>query len=525
MSRLVTVIAGAVLFNLVFWQEKMGINTVLFDLFILIALLNFYPQARSNNTVRWLILGHLLCLTMVVVQNTELSKISLLLTLFLVAGFAEYVHRSAWFAGGSVILNILLFAASFVEQIKLPKGRRTKRRLVSRIIRFAFFPLAILFVFFIIYLSANSVFLEMANRAAAKLGNFLAHFFDLFSLDRILFLLLGLFITGSILLKSRIEYFARKESRCNDNLQRKKISLRERMKRPFFFFIKNVMGRFSTGNLALQHENTTGIISLVLLNILLLIINSIDISYLWFKFDYMGDVFLTKMVHEGAELLIVSIVLAMLVLLFFFKGNLNFYKKNKWLKYGAYAWIAQNSILVISVFLRDFYYIARYGLAYKRIGVLFFLLMVLIGLVTVLLKITFKKTNYFLFRINAWAAISILVIATTINWDAFIADWNLQRKDKIPLDTAFLLSLSDRTLPALDKNLEALKKNDSLEHSYGERGEYKICDTCVAEQLHDREIAFVKEQENLSWLSWNYADSYTKEFLRNKGMFPGKLHN
>ena len=51
----------------------------------------------------------------------------------------------------------------------------------------------------------------------------------------------------------------------------------------------------------------------------------------------------------------------MLVLLFFFRGNLNFYKKNKWLRYGAYAWIFQNMVLVVSVLLRAKYYFVYYG--------------------------------------------------------------------------------------------------------------------------------------------------------------------
>ena len=99
------------------------------------------------------------------------------------------------------------------------------------------------------------------------------------------------------------------------------------------------MGRFANGIMALRNENTIGLISLVMLNILLLFINVIDIKYVWFGFTYTANVSLTKYVHEGAGLLIFSIVLAMLVLLFFFRGNLNFYKKNKWLRYLAYAWI------------------------------------------------------------------------------------------------------------------------------------------------------------------------------------------
>ena len=164
-------------------------------------------------------------------------------------------------------------------------------------------------------------------------------------------------------------------------------------------------------------------------------------------------------VHEGAGLLIFSIILAMLLLLLFFRGNLNFYKKNKWLRYGAYLWIFQNLFLVFSVCMRDYYYISHYGLAYKRIGLLFFLAMVLAGLLTVFLKIYYTKTTYYLLRINAWVAILLLVFASTVHWDETIARYNLARKSSIPLDIHFLLSLSDKTLPLIENNKELLEKD------------------------------------------------------------------
>jgi hypothetical protein len=222
------------------------------------------------------------------------------------------------------------------------------------------------------------------------------------------------------------------------------------------------------------------------------------------------------MVHEGTELLIVSIVLAMMILLFFFKGNLNFYKRNKWLKAGAYLWIAQNTILVVSVFIRDYYYIQRYGLAYKRIGVLFFLLMVLIGLLTVSIKIWKKKTNYFLFRANAWAGITILVLATTIHWDELIAAYNLKRIDTITPDIQFLLRLSDKTLPLLDTNIVRLqKKQQEMAKSAGVSNS-SYCPDCLLTSLKQREAIFANEQEHVTWLSWNYADAYTREYFRKK---------
>jgi hypothetical protein len=249
--------------------------------------------------------------------------------------------------------------------------------------------------------------------------------------------------------------------------------------------------------------------------VLLLVVNIIDINFLWLHFQYEEGKPVYKMVHEGTELLIVSIVLAMAILMFFFKGNLNFYKRNKWLKYGAYAWIIQNALLVTSVFMRDYYYILKHGLAYKRIGVLFFLLMVLIGLITVFVKIWSRKTNYFLFRVNAWAGIVVLVLATTIHWDEFIAGYNLKRKNTVDLDVQFLLSLSDKALPLLDTNIVALQKRENDLQALDKYRE-ATCDTCFIEQLKQREKQFAEKQQQLSWLSWNYADAYTKKYLQKK---------
>lgn len=490
-TKITLVTAGAVLFNLLFWHEKLGLNTVLYDLFILTALFSLYPQSLRNSAVRWLILGHLICLAMVVYHNTPLSKIGFVSTLCLLVPFAEYAHRSAWFAGGSMLLNMLFMVAAYGEGFLNIRMGKIKRKSLSRIIRFSVFPLLILLVFFLIYNAANNAFNQLAEQAGRELEKFFGEFFDLFSPQRFMFFLLGLFVTGAVLLKSRVNWFSQKETGCTDAMRRVRIPLR---KRRIPRLAEAFMGKFAKGMMALKNENTTGIISMVLLNILLLSVNLIDISYLWFNFEYSEDKPVYKMVHEGTELLIASIVLAMAILLFFFKGNLNFYRRNKWLRYGAYAWIVQNLVLVISVGIRDYYYIAKHGLAYKRIGVLFFLLMVMIGLLTVFIKIANRRTNYYLLRVNAWAGIIILTLATTIHWDEFIARYNLQRKNEVPLDVPFLLSLSDKTLPLLDQHKAGFQKPEE-------------------QALQERKTDFIKRQEERSWLSWNYSDDYIRKYL------------
>jgi hypothetical protein len=515
--KIILVTAGAVLFNLVFWNEKLAINTVLFDAFLLSALFFLYPRARKHAIVNWLLLGHVVCLAMVVVHNTELSKIAFFVTLLLLAGFAEYTHRSVWFAGGSMLMNIVMVAASFVEPIRFNRGKAIKRKGLSRMIRFAIFPIILLVVFFCIYRVANNAFSAIAAQIGVQLEKFFSQFFDFFSWQRLLFLLLGLLITGSLLLKSKLDYFSIREARLYDGLQRLRRKSNQQREKPFFQFVELIMGKMANGMVGLKNENTTGIISLLLLNLLLLIVNIVDVNFLWLNFQYSIGKPVYKMVHEGTELLIVSIVLAMAILLFFFKGNLNFYKRNKWLKYGAYAWIIQNAILVGSVLLRDYYYILKHGLAYKRIGVLFFLLMVLVGLVTVFLKIWNRKTNYFLFRVNAWAGIVVLVLATTIHWDELIAGYNLKRQNTVDLDVSFLLSLSDKALPLLDTNIVALQKRENDLQGLN-RNNTETCDTCFIEQLKQREKQFTEKQQQLSWLSWNYADAYTRRYFQRKGL-------
>lgn len=507
-------LAGAILFNLLFWQEEMALNALLFDAFVLGMLFYLYPSAARNKSVKALLPLHLLSLAMLLLQHTLLSQVAVLATLLLVAAFAEYAHRSAWFAGGSLFLNFTLFIAGFSQQLRSTRNRKQKPFPWGKLIRFSIIPVLIAFAFFIIYNLANSIFASIIFRINTQLEIFFSHLFDFVSIDRLLFLLAGFYFTGALLLRTQSRRLEQKEAAKTDDLQRVRRNRWEGTGELIRGLAVAIMGRLAKGILALKHEYTIGLISLALLNALLLFINVIDIHYLWFNFTYTPDINLTTMIHEGTELLILSLVMAMIVLLFFFRGNLNFYTRNKWLKAGAYAWLLQNAVLVISVLIRDYYYIKLMGLAYKRIGVLFFLLMVLVGLVTILIKIVFKKTTYYLLRVNAWAAIFLLAAASTVDWDMSIARYNIAHSDKAPLDLYFLTSLSDRTLPLLEQNMPLLKKR---EKELNQHGEYlNRCSNCVESFVALRRHYYMQHEHGLSWLSWNYADQQTTKYFAQK---------
>jgi hypothetical protein len=509
--KIVLLCAGTILFNIIFWQEKIGVNAFLFDAFILLSVFKLYPAAFTKPAVKWLLLAHVIALATLIIHNTVLSKMAFSVTLLLVVVFTQFLHRSVWFAAASAFGNYLLFVFSFLEDVSQVKKDGIKSTGIKKILQFSIIPLMIAGVFILIYSFSNTVFQDVVNSIGMALQRFFTRFFDWFNWQRLGFLMLGLFITGGLLLKMRSNYFSEKEFIKHNDLWRRKHNLKRWKSSVMFDLLSLFMGRFANGMLALKNENAVGIISLVLLNVLLFFINTIDITYVWFGFTYSSNINLTEYVHEGAGMLIFSIVLAMLVLLFFFRGNLNFYTKNKWLRYGAYGWIFQNAVLVVSVLLRDYYYIQHMGLAYKRIGVLVFLLMVLMGLITVFIKIHQRKTAYYLWRVNGWFGIILLVAASCVHWDETIAMYNLSHKNAIPVDVKFLLSLSDKTLPLLEKNQDVL-----IDHrpAVDGEGEYVYrSQLSPLEVFEMRKKVFFATQKTYSWLSWNGSDAYVKKNL------------
>ncbi len=508
------IVTGAFVFNIIFWQEQLAVNAVLFDAFITASLFYLYKTAKNKITARWLLLVHIICLAALIVFNSLLSKIAFSVTLLLLVAFAAYAHRSVWYAGGSLLTSFTHFIVNFSGIIKINKKQQKRKSGFARVIRFAIFPLLTGIVFFIIYSSANSVFAGIAGNIEDKEAKLLGSFFGLFSFERILFLLVGFYLSGSLLLRSAYTTYEKNDAAAVNNLPRIRKKRMDLNNNFLYSLTAGVMGKLAKGAMALKNEYKTGLISLVLLNLLLLGINVIDINYLWIHFSYTPAIDLYTMIHEGTDLLILSIVLAMLVLLIFFRGNLNFYKKNKWLKAGAYIWLLQNTILVISVLLRDYYYIREFGLAYKRIGVLFFLLLVIAGLITVFLKVRYAKTTYYLLRMNAWCVVFLLAAGSTVQWDVFITQYNIEHRKTAPLNLPYLLTLSDKVLPVLDANLPVLKEREKELNT--QNINLGRCSDCIESIIAQRRNSYMEEEKKYSWLSWTYTDAKEMDYFSAK---------
>lgn len=180
--------------------------------------------------------------------------------------------------------------------------------------------------------------------------------------------------------------------------------------------------------LDLDSERMGGVISFICLNVLLIFF-IVTYNYEQFYEAVKSPNQLSEETHERVNAVIMSIVMAILVIMFYFKSNFNFDSKAGPLKVFAKIWIFLNAVLVLSAMLKNTEYITSYGFTYKRLGVYAFLLLSLIGLILTFYKIQFKKKNAFLFNSMSWCFYGMVLVCSFINWGGIITSQNMKRPD------------------------------------------------------------------------------------------------
>lgn len=510
-KKIYFVIVGTLLFNYLFWQSPLGINALLFTIFALASLLILYPYTRKPGTASAAMLGHFITALFVVIHNSGVAILGWHITFILMVGFANQpTLRSILFALPTSITNFFKFPLAMSKEIPKSKVKLPKVKTGWRYIKTSLLPLFVLWVFFLIFQFANPIFDDYSTTFFLHIIEALEKFFENFSIVRILFILFGFSLSGWIVYKFDVIHFIDRESKLSDFIKRIRKDRKPEMhtvdNRAYPAPHKSTIG-MSKLSLGLKSEYRSAILLIFMVNLLLLIVNGIDINWIWFNFEYEQGFNLKQFVHEGTYLLILSILLSMYILLYFFRRNMNFYPKPKLIKVLSYVWLAQNCILAISVGMRNFHYINHYGLAYKRIGVIVFLLLTIFGLITLFIKIKDRKSAFYLLRANTWSVYVMLILLGTINWDMVIAKHNLAQNYEHPIDVRFLLSLSDKTLPLIEAEGAFLDMN---KHS---RLYYKSVPFSYREYFENRKEKFLKRKANESWTSWNLAEQRACDYF------------
>ena len=216
-------------------------------------------------------------------------------------------------------------------------------------------PLLALVVFQILFAVANPRYGALSARGWAVLSGWVTELLAAVSVPHLLFLgLCGVAAAGA-LVAVPVHFLLDYEAGFGEFVRRQRNRVASfGVRQPHF-------GHSGRGPLDLRKEWLAAVVSFGLLNALLLLVNAVDIRWLWFGFRPAPGFDLTQFVHEGTYVLIFSILLAAGIMLWFFRRNLNFYQRGlPALRWGATLWVLQNAVLAVSVGLRNYYYIALY---------------------------------------------------------------------------------------------------------------------------------------------------------------------
>lgn len=474
-----------VVYHIFFWQESAGVNLVVFSL---LAMTWQKRHAMGNFAGReWMYaIPFLLSLLGVFFINSTLSILVLVVSFTAYTGYLANRQSAVLENFLSGVLSFFSFREPILPKPIVKEGRQRPVGLIYA--RIALIPLLLFAVFFLLFSAGNSIFRQWSNSA---FGRFYKIFEDI-SPVYLLFMCFGLLLVRWIFIKKRklrLELDARNYLKRGAS-RRKKFSI--------------------TG---LKHEYLAAIMIFGSLNLLLLLVNFIDVKWVWFQFYVPEQFSLKEFVHEGVGWLILSLIISVALVFYFFRQNLNFYPNNKWLRALAQVWIFQNLILTASVALRTFHYIGFHGLANGRIALLFLLIVVAFALVLLSVKVQQKRNAAFTIRWVSAFSLMLMACSAVINWDAHIARFNLAHGQANEIDVNNYLELNPQVYPIIYENLHRVEyqierhnTNETRWISFQDISEFE-------EALNRRASRYLKKRARYSWPSWNPADAKAEASL------------
>jgi len=337
-----------VAYAVLFYQAEMGINLLLFDALLIVAALTCRPELAKQKPFAWSVAGMLFAAGCVIIVHGEAALWAHHLTYLIVLGFVQARElRFIWY--GLLLGLITIFrgpvqwlraiATNWTKQSGTPSGTswlRQARNIIP--------ALLILVPFLVFYLSGNQRLAGSLLSLFGWVGDLSINFSVVWSVSLFFF---GMWLTVGILfpriLPARL---TQHQAGFDDYLHRRR---ERRIPTSVSYRFSDIAGQpyryEKTGKkiLGLRHEYRQAIITFGLLNVVLALVNVTD-------------------------------------LLYFFRGNLNFFSGDTVLRPLVRVWLAQNALLALSVGLRNYHYIDAYGLALGRVYVGFVLLLMLFGL-------------------------------------------------------------------------------------------------------------------------------------------------
>ena len=421
---------SSIVFSILFFENNLGLNLFLFSIVVTVTLYFLHPQKRTKTNLYKAIV-YIITAIMVFVQHNTLSILTNIISFLWFIGSVSNAKSSFYVQTINGLYTTI--AGAFVMQFnKLTDEIQTaKKEKINYVYWFKIIgiPAVVLFVFIVLYRNINPVFDTIISKIDLSFIN----------IQWLLFTGFGYYVMYNISNPLTIEPLTETDVKTSNTLD------------------KNQLKEVPKENL--KSENQLGLVLMVLLNILIVFLLITDVIYLNQKAEFISASDLSIQVHNGINALISSIILAIALIVYFFRGNLNFYKHNKNLKIATSSWIFLNVVLVFLTCIKNYQYVYSYGFTYKRIGVFVYLFLAVSGLLFTFIKVNKARNTLFLFRKNIEVVFVVMVISSCVNWDAFITNHNIAHAKGDSLNVPYLLSLPNNST-ALKQHQNSISLKD-----------------------------------------------------------------
>jgi len=412
MKKYQLILVCSLIFTLLFYNESVGVNLAIFGLLLTGIICYFFQDRFTSRSHLVLVIASVLSCIAFAWYGDFVS----FLALFLSIVFLQFKTQEGNLKIVQVFPVVLLNGITSLGRMLmftqwLPK-REIKNDFAKKMIAYFIIPTIFVGLFFIVYAFGSDHFSSL----------FTDYTLDLNIFELVLITLLGFYISFTFWNYWIPEAFFEYNSILDNDFKDEK-SIRNQ--RTFSF-------------LDIDFERKSGEITLVLLNVLLLVFIA-TYNYEQF-FEVLERSKLSAATHERVNAVIFSIIMAVGVILFYFKGGFNFDEKAKNLKRLSKIWILLNGTLIISTIIKNSEYVSFFGLTYKRLGVYVFLILAIIGLVFTFLKITNQKTNAYLINQMVWCFYATILLCSYVNWGNLITNYNISVKKGV--ESIFLSGLN-----------------------------------------------------------------------------------
>lgn len=397
MKKFEIILLTTVLFITLFYDESIGINLAVLGVSYAVLLLSDTPKKLRSKIVLILFVVSIFASIAFAWYGDFVSFLAVLFSLCILAFKSKNKDMKSILTLPLFLLNfVTFFGRLFNFEDWLPKKSTTGS--VQKFISVILIPVLFISVFFAIYAMGSSHFSGILSNYEFNLD-----FWEFFCLA-----CLGFFLAFTFFNFKTYAVFQIWHQDLKNHFE-----VEEQIQKPTYSFLE------------VDAERKSGVVSLMALNILLLIF-ILTFNYEQFVEIAKTPTELSAETHERVNAVIVSIVMAIAVIMFYFKGHFNFDEKARSLKVLAKIWIALNAVLVISAFAKNSEYILHLGLTYKRLGVYAFLILAMIGLFITYFKIKNQKTNAFLLNQMIWYFYGTVLACSFINWGGIATSYNLK---------------------------------------------------------------------------------------------------